>query len=162
MKTGLKGPIVGGVSLALLVVGLGAAVIAKESDRRAAVQNAVASVTVYKDPACGCCSKWVEHLRENGFEVTTVDTDNLEQVMTRYGITPELAACHTAVVDGYVIEGHVPADLIVKLLKDHPEVAGLAVPGMPLGSPGMEGPTKEPYDVLAFDQEGRTTVYAHR
>lgn len=162
MRAGLKGPIVGGALLALLVVTIGAVVIAKESDRRAQVRDAVATVTVYKDPACGCCSKWVEHLRQNGFEVTTVETDNLGQVMARYGITPELAACHTAVVDGYVIEGHVPADLIVKLLKDRPKVAGLAVPGMPMGSPGMEGPTKEPYDVLAFDGEGHTTVYAHR
>ncbi len=107
------------------------------------------------------------HLRENGFKVNPVDLgsdDELMVVKSRNGITPALASCHTALVDGYVIEGHVPADVIVKLLQERPDVKGLAVPGMPVGSPGMEDPSgrREPYDVLAFDEAGKTSVYASR
>ncbi|HEU4629318.1 MAG TPA: DUF411 domain-containing protein [Gemmatimonadaceae bacterium] len=119
-------------------------------------------VTVYKTPSCGCCKNWVEHLRANGFDVVAVDTNDLAAVKAAHGVTRDIESCHTAVVDGYVIEGHVPADLVAKLLTERPDVAGLAVPGMPMGSPGMEGPMKEPYDVLAFQKDGRTTVYAHR
>ena len=119
-------------------------------------------VTVYKSPTCGCCSAWVDHLRENGFAVEVHDTEDLVPVKRANGVRPELESCHTARVGDYVIEGHVPADLIAKLLTEHPDVAGLAVPGMPMGSPGMEGPTKEPYDVIAFRKDGGTSVYAHR
>ena len=119
-------------------------------------------VTVYKNPRCVCCTKWVEHLRANGFDVTVVDASDLAQVKGRYGIPSELAACHTAIVDGYVVEGHVPADVIQRLLKERPAVAGIAVPGMPVGSPGMEGPYREPYDVLTFDRDGATRIYASR
>ena len=119
-------------------------------------------VTVYKNPSCVCCTKWVEHLRANGFDVTVVDASDLAQVKGRYGIPSELAACHTAIVDGYVVEGHVPADVIQRLLKERPAVAGIAVPGMPVGSPGMEGPYREPYDVLTFDRDGATRIYTRR
>lgn len=121
------------------------------------------TVTVYKSPTCGCCKAWVAHLQENGFAVVERDTSDVHPVKAAHGLPGELESCHTGIVDGYVIEGHVPADLVAKLLTEKPEgVVGLAVPGMPMGSPGMEGPTKEPYDVLAFTKDGRTTVYARR
>jgi len=119
-------------------------------------------VIVYKTPTCGCCKAWVDHLRANGFDVVERDSADLAPVKAAHGVPGALESCHTAVVDGYVIEGHVPADLVAKLLAERPEVAGLAVPGMPAGSPGMEGPYKEAYDVLAFQKDGRTTVYARR
>lgn len=119
-------------------------------------------MTVYKDPNCGCCAKWVEHAEANGFTVTTMDMPNLSMVKQKYGIRPEIQSCHTAVVGDYAFEGHVPADVILKMLKEKPSISGLAVPGMPVGSPGMEGANKERYDVLTFDRAGRTTVYAQR
>lgn len=104
------------------------------------------------------------HLRAAGFPVNPVDTHRLDAVRRRLKVPDRLASCHTAEVDGYVVEGHVPADLIDRLLKERPKVVGLAVPGMPAGSPGMETPGRapEPYQVLAFDAAGRTTVYARR
>ena len=119
-------------------------------------------VTVYKDPNCGCCSKWVDHMKAAGFNVTTVDTSDVGAVKQKYNIGSNLQSCHTAVIGDYAIEGHVPADVIKKLLEEKPTIAGLAVPGMPMGSPGMEGATRERYDVLTFDRAGRTTVYAQR
>ncbi|MGQ0591647.1 MAG: DUF411 domain-containing protein [Gammaproteobacteria bacterium] len=119
-------------------------------------------ITVSKTPQCGCCKKWVDHLRNNGFEVAVVDMDSVEPVKRQNGVPAALGSCHTAVVDGYVVEGHVPADLIKRLLNERPKVKGLAVPGMPMGSPGMEGPQKHPYQVLTFDDEGETSVYADR
>ncbi|HEX9181051.1 MAG TPA: DUF411 domain-containing protein [Burkholderiales bacterium] len=121
------------------------------------------TVTVYKSPSCSCCGKWVDHLRAGGFRVAVHDVQSVEPFKERYGVPPRLASCHTATVNGYVIEGHVPADLIRKLLAEKPKVKGLAVPGMPVGSPGMEqGNVKEPYDVVSFDQTGRTAVFARR
>ncbi len=107
------------------------------------------------------------HLRQNGFKVKPIDLGSdaeLMAVKSQNGVTPALASCHTALVDGYVIEGHVPADVIVKLLQERPDVKGLAVPGMPAGSPGMEDPSgrRDPYDVLAFDEMGKTSVYESR
>ena len=117
-------------------------------------------VTVYKSPTCGCCSRWIAHLEANGFKVNAHDLADLTQVKLEHGIRRELTACHTALVDGYVIEGHVPAEDIQRLLQERPDVVGLAVPGMPTGSPGMEGPTSEPYSVLTFDRDGNITVFA--
>lgn len=104
------------------------------------------------------------HLRENGFEVNAIDLDDLLAVKARYAIPQQLAGCHTAVVDDYVIEGHVPADVIRRLLSERPDVKGLSVPGMPLGSPGMEDPRgrRDPFNVLAFDAQGRAWVYERR
>lgn len=124
--------------------------------------SAVPDVVVYKSASCGCCTKWIEHLRSAGFTVTAHDTDDLGTVMSSMGVPRSLASCHTARVGNYVIEGHVPADLIKKLLADHPAVIGLSVPGMVTGSPGMEGPGAQHYDVIAWDREGKTTVYARR
>lgn len=119
-------------------------------------------VTVYKSPSCGCCSAWVEHMKEAGFQVAVKDLPDVSPIKAESGVPGKLQSCHTAIVDGYVLEGHVPADLVKKLLKERPKVAGLAVPGMPMGSPGMEGPRKDPYDVLTFTVAGQTTVYAKR
>jgi hypothetical protein len=105
----------------------------------------------------------VGHLRGHGYPVTAIDVSDLAAVKQRHGVPPALESCHTAVVEGYVIEGHVPADLIDRLLRERPPVAGLAVPGMPLGSPGMETAGRgEPYQVLTFDRDGKTRVYARR
>jgi hypothetical protein len=117
-------------------------------------------IQVYKTPTCGCCTKWVSHLREHGFEVETTDLADLRVVKSMAGITPEQASCHTGKVDGYVIEGHVPAQDIRRLLAERPEARGLTVPGMPHGSPGMESPHPEPYQVLLIDAAGNTSVFA--
>jgi hypothetical protein len=120
-------------------------------------------ITVYKSPTCGCCAAWNDHMTANGFVVTVRDTENLVPIKTDAGVPGRLQSCHTAIVAGYVVEGHVPADLVKKMLAEKPRVIGIAVPGMPIGSPGMEqGPQKQPYDVLLFDAQGRTTVYAKR
>ena len=117
-------------------------------------------VTVYKTPTCGCCKKWVTHLEKSGFEVETIDMRDLGMIKSMSGVEPKLASCHTAQVGGYVIEGHVPADDIKRLLSERPAVKGLTVPGMPHGSPGMETGHKAPYQVLTFDAEGKTQVFA--
>ena len=120
-------------------------------------------VTVYKSPTCGCCAKWAEHLEANGFEVIIQDVANLSAVKAEHGVPGDLQSCHTATVGGYVIEGHVPADVIRRFLAERPAgTTGLAVPGMPAGSPGMEGPPPVPYNVMAFDAAGRATVYDRR
>jgi hypothetical protein len=121
-----------------------------------------ALVTVYKSGSCKCCARWVEHLKLNGFATEAHDVDSVDPVKDRYGVPQPLRSCHTGVVDGYVIEGHVPADDIHRLLKERPKVAGLAVPGMPPTAPGMyqPGDEKEPYTVLTFQKSGATTTYA--
>ena len=119
-------------------------------------------ISVYKNASCGCCKKWVEHLQAAGFRVTVHDTSSLAGVMERYGVPRKLTACHTAVVDGYVVEGHVPADVIRRLLKERPEIAGVGVAGMPAGSPGMESETPARYYILTFDKNGTTSVYGAR
>lgn len=121
------------------------------------------AITMYKSPTCGCCSAWGDHMTANGFAVTVRDMDNLAPMKADAGVPARLQSCHTAIVGGYVVEGHVPADLVKKMLQEKPRVVGISVPGMPIGSPGMEqGNTKQPYDVLLFDAQGRTTVYAKR
>ncbi len=117
-------------------------------------------ITVYKDPSCGCCKSWIEHLIKHGYPVDAKDTPQMTEVKRTLGVPDALTSCHTAVVNGYLIEGHVPAADIAKLLKEKPKVAGLAVPGMPVGSPGMEGPRKVHYQVLSFDRNGKTKVFA--
>lgn len=127
----------------------------------ASVLRPPSAITVFKDPNCGCCKEWVEHLRKHAFDVTAKDTSDVG-VVKRAGRVPEsLYSCHTAFVNGYVIEGHVPAADIQRLLREKPKVAGLAVPGMPIGSPGMEiGNRKDAYDVIAFNRDGTTRVFA--
>lgn len=119
-------------------------------------------VQVYKQSTCGCCNKWIQHLKANGFEVKSTDVTRLDPVKEKHHVPAVLRTCHTAVVDGYVIEGHVPADLIQKLLRERPGIVGIGVAGMPAGSPGMESANPVPYEVLSFDKDGRTAVYAKR
>jgi hypothetical protein len=119
-------------------------------------------ITVYKSATCGCCAKWNDHLRAAGFTVTNHDLPDVTAVKEQHGVPSALRSCHTALVGGYVVEGHVPSDVIKKLLRERPNVEGIAVPGMPMGSPGMEGSRNDPYDVLTFDRQGRTTVFAKR
>ncbi len=132
-------------------------------DTRAATSVAI-EVVVYQSPTCGCCSNWAEYLRDNGLTVRTEDVADLTAVKAKLGVPSELQSCHTAVIEGYVIEGHVPIEPIRRLLEERPEIAGLAVPGMPIGSPGMETPGRpaDSYDILAFDEAGNTSVYESR
>lgn len=128
----------------------------------ASVDPTLPAVKVFKSPTCGCCTDWVTHLREAGFAVEVVDTDELGAIKTALGIPPQMGSCHTAEIGDYVVEGHVPADDIKSLLAEAPEgVRGLAVPGMPVGSPGMEVPGRaaDPYDVVALEDGGSTSVY---
>lgn len=118
-------------------------------------------VTVYKTPTCGCCGKWVEHLRENGFEVETHDLNDVTPIKIQAGLKPELASCHTAKVGDYYLEGHVPAADIKRLLEEKPDARGLTVPGMPMGSPGMEGAYRDSYDTLLYREGGQTSVFQH-
>lgn len=125
--------------------------------------NAEADIVVYKTSTCDCCNKWVAHLRDNGFEVATVNVRSTRPMQSDVGVPPELRSCHTAKVGRYWVEGHVPADLIQQLLKDKPEnINGLSAPGMPIGSPGMEGPNPVEYDVMAYYADGKVAVYATR
>jgi hypothetical protein len=119
-------------------------------------------VTTYKSATCGCCSEWVKHMEDAGFSVEAHDVDDLAAVKQEQQVPGELQSCHTAIVDGYVIEGHVPAEYISRLLAERPDVTGLAVPGMPIGSPGMEmeGYAAQPFDVVAFDADGNISVFA--
>jgi hypothetical protein len=114
-------------------------------------------VTVHKHPKCGCCMGWVAHLEEAGFTVKVGETKNLEAVKKRLGVPAELISCHTAQVAGYILEGHVPAVALKRLLNEKPDAVGLAVPGMPLGSPGMEGSKPEKFDVVLFGPNVRRT-----
>jgi len=111
-------------------------------------------IVVYKSPTCGCCSAWVDHLNENGFTVRSHNKQNIDQVKNMMGVPKNLRSCHTAKVGGYLIEGHVPAESIKRMLTEKPQIQGLAVPGMPMGSPGMEGPRIDPYDVVSFGGDG--------
>lgn len=121
------------------------------------------SIVVYKSATCGCCRLWVQHLHNAGFAVDARDVDNVDPIKQRVGVPVGHGSCHTAEVAGYFIEGHVPADDIKRLLLERPNAKGLAVPGMPVGSPGMETPSREvkPYDVLLVAQDGSTSVFAH-
>jgi hypothetical protein len=138
---------------AMLVAGVGMFAIGP------AAASAAPTLVVHKDPNCGCCTGWVEHLRGDGFAVTVIETGDLQPIKAKLGVPAELAACHTAEIMGYTIEGHVPAQAIRRLIAEKPKVAGLAVPGMPVGSPGMEGGTPVPYDVVMFG-DGRSEVFA--
>jgi hypothetical protein len=121
-------------------------------------------VIVYKSPTCGCCAEWVVHLRRHGFQVKTEDLTDLQPIKTRHGVPSALQSCHTALVGGYVVEGHVPAELVDRLLRERPRAVGIAVPGMPVGSPGMEVPGRpaDRYQVVTFDRSGQTGVFATR
>jgi hypothetical protein len=119
-------------------------------------------MVVYKSPTCGCCDLWVDHAEEHGFSVAAVDIVEYDALLGKkreYGVDMDLGSCHTALVGGYVVEGHVPAPVIQRLLDERPDIHGLAVPGMPIGSPGMEGPNPRPYHVIAIARDGSRSVY---
>ncbi len=120
------------------------------------------SAVVYKNESCGCCKLWVQHLEANRFDVRVENVDNMNPIKERVGVPVGKGSCHTALIEGYFIEGHVPADDIKRLLRTKPDAKGLVVPGMPMGSPGMEqGGKVQPYDVLLVDKAGNTSVFAH-
>ena len=122
--------------------------------------SAEPEMTVYKSPTCGCCGKWITHMEENGFKVKAVDVIEMNVVKEKYGIKRNLASCHTAIIDGYFIEGHVPASDVKRLLANKVDSKGLTVPGMPVGSPGMEmGDRVDPYQVLSVKSDGSTEVF---
>ena len=125
-----------------------------------AAQARQPTVVVYKTPTCGCCTKWVEHLQAAGFKVETQHRDDLTSIRQQQKVPATATSCHTALVGPYVVEGHVPAADVKKLLAEKPAIKGIAVRGMPIGSPGMEGPNPQPYDTLAFTEAGKTTVFA--
>lgn len=142
--------------IATLLVGCSRATTADFSDVTAEVQ-------VFRSPSCGCCGKWVEHMEAAGFTVSETLTDDLDPIKQEHGVSEDLASCHTAIADGYVIEGHIPAADVQRLLAEKPDVTGIAVPGMPIGSPGMEiGDEREPYTVFSFDESGAEPFAEHR
>lgn len=118
-------------------------------------------ITVYRSASCGCCGKWIEHLQQNRFKVKTVISDDMPMIKEKYAVPEKLASCHTAIVDGYIVEGHVPADDIKNLVNKKPKILGIAAPGMPMGSPGMEMEgQKQDYDVLSYDKAGHFEVFS--
>jgi len=121
-------------------------------------------ITVYKSPTCGCCEDWCKHMSANGFTVRSIDVDDTSAIKAKFGVPDALLSCHTGSVGGYAVEGHVPADLIHKLLREKPAVAGIAVPGMPMGAPGMDQQAgrRDRYTVFLFERNGRTREYARR
>ncbi len=122
-----------------------------------------AAMTIYRDPGCGCCEEWAERARDAGFKVAVIDNSDMPAVKRQHGVPEELDSCHTTLVGGYVVEGHVPLDAVKRLLKDRPAgIRGIAVAGMPRGAPGMEMPdgSKDPFEVMAFDAAGRISAFA--
>ena len=122
--------------------------------------GALPTALVYKTPTCGCCNLWVDHLREAGFQVDARNVDDIIPVKIDAGVPPRMSSCHTALIDGYVVEGHIPAEHVKRLLAERPDIIGIVVPGMPTGSPGMEGLGARPYQVLSWDDKGDVEVYA--
>ena len=119
------------------------------------------TITVYKSPTCGCCVGWVDYLRDNGFRVETHNTDSIIDIKTKFGLTDgRLMSCHTAIIDGYVVEGHIPVDDIQRLINEKPDIVGIAAPGMPQMSPGMSSIEPKGYDVLSFDKSGNIGLFS--
>lgn len=138
-----------------------AAMMRAEVTRATAQKVTLPQVSVTKTPTCGCCGMWIDHLEQYGFKVSARDVDNMNPVKERVGVPFGMGSCHTAEVDGYFIEGHVPAAEVERLLKERPKAKGLTVPGMPVGSPGMEhGDRVDPYKVYLVHEDGSTSVYA--
>ena len=149
---------IAGVAAVLTVAGIALL----SAQQKPATAAALPKVTVYKTSSCGCCRLWVDHMKQNGFDVQAMDVSSADvrAVSKAAGLKDEDVSCHTAKIGNYTVEGHVPADDIKRMLKEKPAIAGLSAPGMPQGSPGMEQGSKEPYDVVAFTKDGRTTVFA--
>ncbi len=138
------------------------AISASVWDNSTVSYNGSKKMIVYRSPSCGCCGGWIAHMKKHGFEITDIKTDNLEAIKQKYNLPQDLASCHTAIINGYVMEGHIPADDIKRFLMEKPNMKGLAVPAMPIGTPGMEsGNIKQPFSVLAFSKQEETKVFNH-
>ena len=149
-------------ALAAAVPGLARAMTAGAATGAATGAAKPIPITVYKSPSCGCCGEWVKYMDKNGFQTKVIPMEDVTTMKQTAGVPQKLYSCHTALVGAYVVEGHVPADLIKKMLDEKPKIVGLSVAGMVQGPPGMDEATKKPYDVIAFDRNGKTSVYAHR
>ncbi len=140
--------------------GLGA--LALLAPRSVLAGAAPLKMTVYKSPTCGCCKDWITYMRKEGFELKVIDMDDLTEIKRGAGVPNAMESCHTGLIGSYVVEGHVPADLVRKMLAEKPKITGLSVPGMVNGPPGMEQGPKQPYQVIAFTRDGKSSVYARR
>lgn len=150
------------VLLSVFISSLSSPVIASESiwHRETESYSGILNITVYRSPSCSCCGGWMEHLERHGFQVKDIKAIDMEAIKQKYNLPKDLTSCHTALIDGYVIEGHVPADDIKRLLKEKPQLTGLSVPQMPVGTPGMEvGNKKEPFAVISFKKNGEFKVF---
>jgi hypothetical protein len=151
------------ISIAIAIIAVARlAYVVSAQPKAPATAGPLPKVTVYKTSSCGCCRLWVDHMRKNGFDVQAMDVSSgdVRAVSKAAGLKDADSSCHTAKIGNYTVEGHVPADDIKRMLKEKPAISGLSVPGMPQGSPGMEQGTTEPYDVIAFTKDGRSTVFA--
>jgi hypothetical protein len=146
--------------LVLAAGGLVAGPAGADEAPAAVADQALPLVKVWKTPTCGCCGKWVDHVKAAGFPVEVTNMEDVSPIKAQHGIPPRLSSCHTAVVAGYVVEGHVPVEDVKRLLAERPRIQGIAVPNMPMGSPGMEGPVTQPFDTLALGKDGKTSVFA--
>ena len=162
----VKTPVVAVIAVIVLIAGCGqstqpTATTQAMNPLSRAVASEQPELVVYKNASCGCCKVWVDHMRKHGFAAKVHDVDNMSSIKERVGIPHGVGSCHTAEVGGYFIEGHVPAEQVARLLKEKPKAKGLTVPGMPIGSPGMEqGDTVQPYEVHLVHPDGTTSVYA--
>lgn len=144
-----------GLTFLVLAFALGVTFMGQKDQGKTASKK----IVIYQSKSCGCCKKWVKHLEDNGFETVSKFVDDVTETKLSVNLPMKLASCHTALVDGYLIEGHVPASAIQKLLAEKSSIKGIAVPGMPMGSPGMEGSYKEPFDVIAFEENGNERIF---
>ncbi len=122
--------------------------------------NAAEEITVYKSPTCDCCQGWIHYLEDNGFAVEAHDIENMSEIKSRYGVNQEVKSCHTAIIDGYVVEGHVPVEGIKRLVAEKPDIVGISAPGMPMMSPGMASLIPKGCDVIQFDKNNNTEVFS--
>ncbi len=162
-KAAVKAITISGVALLIAVVTTACSESGQsiQATETVAESQILPEITVYKSPTCGCCTEWEEHLRSEGFSVISHEKNDMNSIKQSLGVQPHLASCHTATIGDYVIEGHVPAADIKRLLSEKPKVAGLTAPGMPRHSPGMQPPGEKPsgYDVLAFNKKGKTKLF---
>lgn len=150
-------------TLVLVAGGIAIWYIISNSQQAVTPENSEADIVMYKNKGCQCCDKWATYMQSHGYSVATVNADNLSQVKARYDVPYTMGACHTAVIDGYVVEGHVPVEDVRRLLEERPDAIGVAVPGMPASSPGMNTAENVPYESYLVDKQGNTKVYGrHR
>lgn len=153
--------IITALHLSILPSNFTSAIAASIWDQQTTSDAIKREITVYRSPACSCCGNWLEHVQKHGFHIKAdIKTEDMETIKQKYNLPEDLASCHTAIIDDYVMEGHIPADDIQRFLQQQPQLAGLAVPGMPVGTPGMElGNTKQPFAVIGFNRKGEMQVF---